>query len=119
MAFIAAIPNQTSRPVFRLFLFSSMPADRVRKLPSLKFFSMNRIVAVAIGLLLGMTIFFIPELRTLGDTANPFSDFASFYTAANIDWGSLYDLNRQYEVQSRFAPAPAERMAFYFYPPFF
>jgi hypothetical protein len=80
---------------------------------------MNRIVAVAVGLLLGMTIFLIPELHSLGDTANPFSDFAAFYTAAKTDWTSLYDLDRQYQIQSEFAPAPRERMAFYFYPPFF
>ena len=80
---------------------------------------MNRILAVAVGLLLGMTIFLVPELRGLSNAANPFSDFAAFYTAAKSDWTSLYDLNRQYEIQSGFAPAPRERMAFYFYPPFF
>ncbi|HEY1232019.1 MAG TPA: glycosyltransferase family 87 protein [Candidatus Binatia bacterium] len=80
---------------------------------------MNRIVAVAVGLLLGMTIFVVPELLSLGDAANPFADFAAFYTAAKSDWTSLYDLDRQYEIQSEFAPAPRERMAFYFYPPFF
>jgi len=80
---------------------------------------MNRILAVAIGLLLGMTVFVVPELLSLGDAANPFADFAAFYTAAKSDWSSLYDLDRQYQVQSEFAPAPRERMAFYFYPPFF
>ena len=80
---------------------------------------MNRIVAVAVGLLLGMTVFVVPELLSLGDAANPFADFAAFYTAAKSDWTSLYDLDRQYQIQSEFAPAPRERMAFYFYPPFF
>ena len=80
---------------------------------------MNRILAVAVGLLLGMTVFVVPELLSLGDAANPFADFAAFYTAAKSDWSSLYDLDRQYQVQSEFAPAPRERMAFYFYPPFF
>src|ERR1043166_8229939 len=80
---------------------------------------MNRIVAVAVGLLLGMTVFLVPELGSLSDAANPFSYFAAFYTAAKSDWSSLYDLDRQYQVQSEFAPAPRERMAFYFYPPFF
>lgn len=80
---------------------------------------MNRIVAVAVGLLLGMTVFIVPELHSLSDAANPFADFAAFYTAAKSDWASLYDLDRQYQVQSEFAAAPRERMAFYFYPPFF
>ena len=80
---------------------------------------MNRIVAVAVGLLLGMTVFLVPELSRLSDAANPFADFAAFYTAAKSDWRSLYDLDRQYQIQSEFAPAPRERMAFYFYPPFF
>ena len=59
---------------------------------------MDPIVAVAVGLMLGMTIFVVPEHHSLGDTANPFSDFAAFYTAAKTDWASLYDLRRQYEV---------------------
>jgi len=80
---------------------------------------MNRIVAVAVGLFLGMTVFVVPGLLSLGDAANPFADFAAFYTAAKSDWTSLYDLDRQYQIQSKFAPAPRERMAFYFYPPFF
>ena len=80
---------------------------------------MNRILAVAVGLLLGMTVFVVPELLSLGDAANPFADFAAFYTAAKSDWSSLYDLDRQYQIQSEFAPAPRERVAFYFYPPFF
>lgn len=80
---------------------------------------MNRIVAVGVGLTLAMTIFAFPSLRSLADANNPFSDFAAFYTAAKMDWDALYDLNRQYDVQRGFAPAPAERMAYYFYPPFF
>src|ERR1051325_12127532 len=79
---------------------------------------MNRIVAVAVGLLLGMTVFLVPELGSLSDAANPFADFAAFYTAAKIQWTSLYDLNRQYEIQSGFA-APGERMVPFYYPPFF
>jgi hypothetical protein len=80
---------------------------------------MNRIVAVAVGVLLGMTIFLIPELRGLSEAGNPFADFAAFYTAAKIDWSSLYDLDRQYQIQSEFAPAPRERMVPFYYPPFF
>jgi hypothetical protein len=80
---------------------------------------MNRLIALILGLMVGMTILGIPSIRSLSDAANPFGDFAAFYTAARIDWNTLYDLNRQYEVQLEFAPAPVERMAFYFYPPFF
>jgi hypothetical protein len=79
---------------------------------------MNRIVAVAVGLLLGMIVFVVPELHSLSDAANPFADFAAFYTAAKSDWTSLYDLNRQYDIQSGFA-APGERMVPFYYPPFF
>src|SRR5262249_15035223 len=106
-------PRRVSAP---LCSHTCPPLSGHESLPEALF--MNRIVAVAVGLMLVMTVFVVPGLHSLSDAANPFADFAAFYTAAKSDWTSLYDLDRQYEIQSGFA-APGERMVPFYYPPFF
>ncbi len=55
----------------------------------------NRIAAMAAGLGLGMAIFILPIWWNRIKKLDKFNDdFAAFYTAAKLDFASLYDLDK-------------------------
>src|SRR5258708_34594125 len=78
-----------------------------------------RMAATAAGSGLSMAVMMLPIWWNRIKTLDKFNDdFAAFYTAAQLDFASLYDLDKQHAVQRQFVSEP-ERLCDYYYPPFF